>query len=1507
MITEREINECTLSPTKKDFYQIWNELLDTASALSSRWDPTSTNESDPGIVLLKVLTAVADKLNYEIDLNTLEGFMPSCAQEESMRKLTEMLGYNMRYYESATTDVKISYNTSKAEIPAGERIIIDRFTNIKDSEDSINYVTLNERSISRDQTSVVVPCIEGELVVCETDDNNVISINLLDSNHRYYLPETQIAENGIFVSNIDDSHESEEWTKVDNLNTIVAGKKVFKFGFDSKKMLPYIQFPDDISYLIEDGLRIKYIRTSGAYGNIAANVLSKMEKPVSWSFYENNSSGNSSADWLNEENYRISNSSGTGNGRNLESIDDAYESYKKTIGTFDTLVTCRDYINYIYRLTSDGTTPLVSNINVTDINSDINRAYTLCSFDKFGISYKNKSRKKDNNQDKISSFDLVLYPFKTIFGLNTKPEYKKSFTYDDINVPEIKTSLEEIKTISHNICLPENDELVAIKNYLRLRAKITAIRKLNAVEQKDVLATVNKKLYESFNMHKVDFGEEIPYDSILECIENADSRIKSVSLDEPELHTVYLTKNGDEIEAPNTQNQDGTDEKIIRAKNIHNKLVLNNVLAGKISLFNYDEDFVPNFKELAYPNWNEGVTTKHYEGIYPTEGLEIASLSPRFEINAGATNVKLNDNEVVQFRLQNMKTEVTYPAYVNYFIQLNDNKGGKPAIGATMIKLSEFLDTELEKEDGTKTTYWEEAANNSSLNGNIKQEKFATPDELSTALAKYKKLFVKEGDKYVIVDEPVKNVDYYYLVVTSDNSSLDVSRWNAWIKQQDANYSENNVKAKLKGLYELLKRDRSRNVGYLVDSDHNVYREYTTTKSTTGSTFDIWYVQDTYERTVIPGTGTSGHTMNGLGQDGEYYGIRANEEYELDSGEYLLINYTNSETVDEEEKKTKINKFYGPGTIIRPNFEMIDSIQYRTLHSYSKKDGFDFVGISELVPSNVPAGMFTLGTDEQIEIRNFVKVDLDEQSTNIYWTRNDEDTFTNHDSGKITFEFDEDFVEDPDGQYNEKQGKNGYYSSYTLKEGEYFYYTTKDKIDLAYYGNGTKITRKAKTPEIYKYKSDLEISSDEISSYGLAASIPWRAYNFSDDSNAQRSLSLIEFRYVNLTKDDTLETFKTIDPTTKEQSNQPLTNDWKKVSDVHYKASGGSETLDRINFKTHNVCWEARTKLELCVGPNAIQTLHNTTNSKDYIMINFRHTNGTDQSSVEPIKLENHLNNNVSIKTSDLIIYSTAHDYDATKKKFDESGQLTENIADLKIKVFKETDVKDEIKNTSMNIGNYGNGKFTKYSFKKKDGATGDVNAFSLNVNVPSQRFGLLMIYYIKSSSSTTADVAYIKSTDINLKIFNYYVGGNESWWAGQKEGDRYILREGLNIVKIDSASGSLEFWKNNNNEGVLIFGNLDLVNSSEVLNPKLKYFAVTENTSAKQALSDIRSLDTQNEFYYNNIIANDTALDLNEDEDLLNPRTLYDYNNKNNKFVVSEIDADWLDGNVTIAKQSKL
>ena len=82
MITKNEISSLNLSPTKKDFVQIWNELIEVASKITERWDPTSTNESDPGIVLLKVLTGIADKLNYNIDKNIFYRYVRDKVNEE---------------------------------------------------------------------------------------------------------------------------------------------------------------------------------------------------------------------------------------------------------------------------------------------------------------------------------------------------------------------------------------------------------------------------------------------------------------------------------------------------------------------------------------------------------------------------------------------------------------------------------------------------------------------------------------------------------------------------------------------------------------------------------------------------------------------------------------------------------------------------------------------------------------------------------------------------------------------------------------------------------------------------------------------------------------------------------------------------------------------------------------------------------------------------------------------------------------------------------------------------------------------------------------------------------------------------------------------------------------------------------------------------------------------------------------------------------------------------------
>ena len=98
MINENEFRISNESYTRKDFYQLYPEIVELFKSLSSNYQPDESNESDPGVVLLKLAAFLADKIDYNSDKKILEIFMTSATQEESMRKLCDMMGYNMKYY-----------------------------------------------------------------------------------------------------------------------------------------------------------------------------------------------------------------------------------------------------------------------------------------------------------------------------------------------------------------------------------------------------------------------------------------------------------------------------------------------------------------------------------------------------------------------------------------------------------------------------------------------------------------------------------------------------------------------------------------------------------------------------------------------------------------------------------------------------------------------------------------------------------------------------------------------------------------------------------------------------------------------------------------------------------------------------------------------------------------------------------------------------------------------------------------------------------------------------------------------------------------------------------------------------------------------------------------------------------------------------------------------------------------------------------------------------------------
>lgn len=655
MYNYNELNAVSLSPTKKDYYQIWNELIEVSSKLSSRWDPSATNESDPGIVLLKVLTAIADKLNYNIDANTLEAFMPSAAQESSMRKLCEMLGYEMRYYQSASTNVRITFNgTSFPALGSSgtKAIYIDRFTNIQDAESTINYITLEPVTLTSYVRSATVECLEGELVAVQTDAGNIITLTHLDDNYRFYLPERQIASNGIFITNVG---KDSFWTQTSNLNTSLLGSTVYKFGYDSIKGLPYIQFPDDIGSLIGTGLSIYFVRTRGVSGNVSSGFLKTMSEPASWSYIKETSTSEvsgedivgdaaaeASDDWSDLEQYSITNLAAAKNGKNPETIDEAYWNYQKQVGTFETLVTCRDYMNKIYQMTKSyvDTNPLVSNIIVSDIRDDINKAYTLTSFSEQGLEMERLSKIGDQGEKKIEYFDLVLYPFQATLG-QTQKDFEDSFKYTNTPIATITAGLDSNKTIAHRFRNPDPTDIACIKIYFQISARLTTTSKISYLESIEVQQAAHQALYKEFNLRNLSFGDELPFDTILQVLTLADPRIKNVTLDDPKMTMAVCTVDGEEYPIITNEVFSSFSE-ANKSKEFYKQLVLDNVMAGRVALLNEQATFKTSLQELKYPESKSKISTTASR-LQTTESL----LPLAFNNNTKNLSLKLSLEELL--------------------------------------------------------------------------------------------------------------------------------------------------------------------------------------------------------------------------------------------------------------------------------------------------------------------------------------------------------------------------------------------------------------------------------------------------------------------------------------------------------------------------------------------------------------------------------------------------------------------------------------------------------------------------------------------------------------------------------------------------------------------------------------------------------------------------------------------------------------------------------------------
>ncbi len=140
----------------------------------------------------------------------------------------------------------------------------------------------------------------------------------------------------------------------------------------------------------------------------------------------------------------------------------------------------------------------------------------------------------------------------------------------------------------------------------------------------------------------------------------------------------------------------------------------------------------------------------------------------------------------------------------------------------------------------------------------------------------------------------------------------------------------------------------------------------------------------------------------------------------------------------------------------------------------------------------------------------------------------------------------------------------------------------------------------------------------------------------------------------------------------------------------------------------------------------------------------------------------------------------------------------------------------------------------------------------------------------------------------------------------------KYYLRDGINVV--DIRADQCITLHNENSEDIFIIGRPDIIKETgddKGLNLSLLPYKSTDSskTDAEALLDAINAYDPDHEFYYNSVIESSKLININSklDENLLSPSCWYDSNNTNNKFVICEIDPDYIKTGITIANSSKL
>lgn len=407
--------------THRDYESIKKDLIGAIPSLTQEW--TSREESDPGIVLIKLMSMLGDNLSYNVDKNVLELFLSTVTQRKNCSKILSLLGYKMHWYRSATVGMQIRLSEEYDYEGNPNHIVLHPFkTTFRSSNGDVVYTLIDNGPGSGDidilssSYNTMINLVEGRVVKVTFNKNSLV-------NNRYYFAETNIDETHLWLT-FGSSHVFE---LVDNLYLVTDDTQgSFEFNVDEydRPYIELVKYWEDIvgNTSTTAQFTLYYVLSSGSRGNIARNQLTQVQD-ISGSYttgYVTNYGIGDVTRRVTASSLLITSHPGTtssledlqeanqftSSGYDPQTVETAKEDSANYVFTHSTLVTANDYEKAARRVTGISSSKVLDNVIIEYEGLDPAEIASRCDDDFGTVQEENKDGKV---VDLLKSYQVIMY------------------------------------------------------------------------------------------------------------------------------------------------------------------------------------------------------------------------------------------------------------------------------------------------------------------------------------------------------------------------------------------------------------------------------------------------------------------------------------------------------------------------------------------------------------------------------------------------------------------------------------------------------------------------------------------------------------------------------------------------------------------------------------------------------------------------------------------------------------------------------------------------------------------------------------------------------------------------------------------------------------------------------------------------------------------------------------------------------------------------------------------